>query len=75
MDLALLRSEECAGADDAVALISNDVTEASPWLELTRWPEYVRGHSFCEVAALAFLPDPATEPVLIAVEQSVRRLL
>lgn len=75
VDLALLRSDGFAEAEDEVAPTNPDVTEASPWLELTRWPEYVRGYSFNKVASLAFPPDPATEPLLIAVERSVRRLI
>jgi hypothetical protein len=75
VDLALLRSDGFAEAEDEVAPTDADETGASPWLKLTRWPEYTRGHGFTEVGSLVFLPDPATEPILIAVEQSVRRLV
>lgn len=75
VDLALLRSDGIAEAEDRIAPSEEDVTEASPWLELTRWPEYIRGHGFLEVAELTFLPDPVTEPVLVAVELSVKRLI
>jgi hypothetical protein len=72
---ALLRSEGLAAAEDETAPLDRDVTEASPWLELTRWPEYVGGHSFSSVAALAALPDRTTEPFLAVVESSVGRLI
>ena len=72
--LALLRSDGITEAEDGIAPCENDVTEVSPWLELTRWPEYIRGHRFEDVASLARLPDPVTEPLLAAVEQSVERL-
>ncbi|KAJ5557940.1 hypothetical protein N7513_003526 [Penicillium frequentans] len=75
VDLALLRSDGIAEAENEVAPTNNDETETSPWLELTRWPEYVRGHKFSEVASLAFPPSPVTEPVLLAVEHSVKRLV
>lgn len=75
VDAAILRSDDIAAAEDAIAPTAKDVTETSPWLELTRWPEYVRGRAFREVAALAALPDPATEPILIAFELSVGRLI
>jgi hypothetical protein len=75
VDLALLRSDGFAEAEDEIAPPDTDETEASPWLKLTRWAEYTQGHGFTEVASLAFLPDPATEPILIAVEQSVQRLV
>lgn len=72
---ALLRSEGLAAAEDKTAPLDRDVTEASPWLELTRWPEYVGGHSFSSVAPLAALPDLTTEPLLAIVESSVGRLI
>jgi hypothetical protein len=75
VDLALLRSDGFAEAEDEIAPTDADETEASPWLKLTRWPEYTRGRGFTEVASLAFPPNPATEPILIAVEQSVQRLV
>jgi hypothetical protein len=50
-------------------------TEVSPWLELTQWPRYLQGQSFTAVAALAALPDPTQEPLLVAFAGSVKRLI
>lgn len=72
---AIHRSDGLAADEDEIAPTSKDDTESSPWLELTRWPEYVRGHSFSQVAALAALPDPTTEPVLAVFELSIGRLI
>ena len=72
---ALLRSNEIADAEDRIAPTENDATETSLWLELTRWPEYIRGHGFFDVAKLAYLPDFGTEPILVAIERSVKRLV
>ena len=36
VDLALLRLDGIAKAEDTVTLTEKDITEASPWLELTR---------------------------------------
>jgi hypothetical protein len=52
-----------------------DPTEVSPWLELTRWPEYLKGQDFTVVAQLGALPDPAREPLLAAFVGSVERLV
>jgi hypothetical protein len=49
--------------------------EVSPWLQLTRWPEYLAGHSFEQLAALAAMPSLATEPGLFALGQSLDRLV
>lgn len=51
VDLALFHSDGIAAAEDKVAPSENDVTEeVSPWLDLTRSPECIRGHGFFEVA-------------------------
>jgi hypothetical protein len=71
---APLRSDGLAKAKDKIVPTHHDETETSPWLELTRWPEYIRGHKFSKIASLAFLPNPATEAILVAVEHSIRRL-
>lgn len=55
--------------------ISKDSTEVSPWLELTRWPEYLRGWDFTAAARLGMLPDPVQEPLLVAFADSVERLI
>lgn len=72
---AILRSDGLAADEDDIAPAHKDITETSPWLELTRWPEYVRGRSFSHLAALTCLPDPQTEPILVAFEKSVDRLI
>ncbi|KAJ9654976.1 hypothetical protein H2201_008902 [Coniosporium apollinis] len=50
-------------------------TEVSPWLEMTRWPRYLRGYSFDEVAPLGSPADPATEPLLAEFAQSFDRIV
>jgi hypothetical protein len=50
-------------------------TEVSPWLELTRWPEYLSHHPLDAVAALGAKPEPDREPLLVAFAESVRRLM
>ncbi|KAJ5654956.1 hypothetical protein N7490_001959 [Penicillium lividum] len=75
MDEALRRSDGIAEIEDTIAPVDSDATEASPWLQLTRWPEYVRGHAFSDIARLAALSDPMTEPILVLIEYSVRRLI
>ncbi|KAJ5602286.1 hypothetical protein N7510_011820 [Penicillium lagena] len=41
-----------------------DYSEYSPWLEKTRWRDYLHGYTFTELAALAYMPDPIQEPIL-----------
>ncbi|KAK4989983.1 hypothetical protein LTR66_006920 [Elasticomyces elasticus] len=50
-------------------------TEVSPWLEMTRWPRYLRGYSFDEVAPLGSPADHATEPLLAKFAQSLDRIV
>ncbi|KAL6228872.1 hypothetical protein BDW75DRAFT_235607 [Aspergillus navahoensis] len=50
-------------------------TEVSPWLELTRWPEYLGTCNLVAAAALGALPDPSQEPLLVLLVQSVERLI
>ncbi|KAG2001178.1 hypothetical protein GB937_010415 [Aspergillus fischeri] len=50
-------------------------TDVSPWLELTRWPEYLRGQELGAVAELGTLPDPTREPLLEVFAASVARLI
>jgi hypothetical protein len=49
--------------------------EVSPWLQLTRWPEYLAGYSFNKLTALAAVPSSATKPALSALSQSLDRLV
>lgn len=58
-----------------ITLTENDLMEASLWLNLTQWPEYTHRHTFFEVAELALLSDPVMEPILAAVELSIKRLI
>jgi hypothetical protein len=44
MDQALRAGEAAAEVEDGqVPALATHPTEVSPWLELTRWPEYLRG--------------------------------
>jgi hypothetical protein len=49
--------------------------ETSPWLQLTRWLSYRHGHCLLDVAALVRQPDAAAEPVLLAVCNSLERVV
>lgn len=51
------------------------VAEVSPWLEMTRWPKYLKGHNFTAAAALAVKPDCVTEPLLSELVKSVERVI
>lgn len=75
MDEALRQADNIVEIEDGIAPVESDVTESSPWLELTRWPEYSRGYAFSDIASLALPPDPTAEPILSLVEDSVRRLI
>ncbi|KAL4755670.1 uncharacterized protein BDW70DRAFT_165234 [Aspergillus foveolatus] len=72
-----LRAGEMAAmtADGHVPVLDAHPTEASPWLELTRWPEYLRGQDLTAVALLGCPPDPETEPLLVELSASVQRLI
>jgi hypothetical protein len=50
-------------------------TEVSPWLEMTRWPRYLRGYSFGEVAPLAGPADPTSEPILVEFSNRLDRIV
>ncbi|GFF59228.1 hypothetical protein IFM46972_11324 [Aspergillus udagawae] len=58
-----------------VPSLSTHPTKVSPWLELTRWPEYLRGQDLTAVALLSSLPNPAQEPLLALFSASVERLI
>ncbi|BCR92578.1 uncharacterized protein ACHE_80478S [Aspergillus chevalieri] len=64
-----------AGAQQVPDPDARAPTEISPWLELTRWPEFLRGHAFTAVAPLAAPPDPTAEPLLTVFSASVERLI
>lgn len=49
--------------------------EVSPWLEMTRWPKYLGGHDFAQLALLADRPDPIREPILQELTRSLGRVI
>ncbi|KAJ5605378.1 hypothetical protein N7510_008149 [Penicillium lagena] len=77
VDQAIKRANILAEVENQLAPTTRETgtDKTTPWLERTRWPEVVGGHSFIAVARLAIGPDPVTEPVLIVIAESVRRLL
>ncbi|KAL4911720.1 hypothetical protein BDW62DRAFT_207176, partial [Aspergillus aurantiobrunneus] len=76
VDQALHETEAAAEMEDGqVPAIDPHPTKASPWLELTRWPEYLRGQDLTAVALLGCLPNPQTEPLLAQFTASVQRLI
>jgi hypothetical protein len=50
-------------------------TEASPWLEMTRWGDYLHGCSFLQVAPLGARPGPLHEPLLVEFASIVSRMI
>ncbi|GFG01000.1 conserved hypothetical protein [Aspergillus udagawae] len=72
-----LQEREAAAelANSQVPSLSAHPTEVSPWLELTRWPEYLRGQDLTAVALLGDLLNPAQEPLLALFSASVERLI
>ncbi|OOO04500.1 hypothetical protein AFCA_000004 [Aspergillus flavus] len=55
--------------------IEKHSSEVSPWMELTRWPEYLQGQNLVSVAPLGSMPDSEKEPLLAVFVQSVERLI
>ncbi|KAF9883278.1 hypothetical protein FE257_003798 [Aspergillus nanangensis] len=53
--------------------LQKHATEISPWLELTRWPEYLGSCDLPTAAAPGFLPNPIQEPLLAISTQGVGR--
>lgn len=43
---------------------SASAKEVSPWLQLTRWPRYLKGYPLACLAALAALPQDGSHPIL-----------
>jgi hypothetical protein len=66
--------EEQRGAADII-LGRASKTEISPWLEMTKWPSYLEGHTMAEAAPLAGPPHPGTEPLLSIFAASLDRLV
>ena len=49
--------------------------QVSPWLERTRWSQYLNGVQFSEAAKLADLPNPMREPAPEEISKSIDRLV
>jgi hypothetical protein len=71
--LAIHRGQSQAG--DRIVAKEVDKTEASPWLDLTRWTIYLAGHPLSDVAKLGSLPAMGAEPLLGVLCESVDRLV
>ena len=50
-------------------------TEVSPWLQVTRWPKYLRGQDFAQVASLGIGAQYGAEPLLVEFSRSVVRVI
>jgi hypothetical protein len=72
-----LQEREAAAelTNSQVPSLSAYLTEVSPWLELTRWLEYLQGQDLTTVALLSNLPNPAQEPLLALFSASVEQLI
>jgi hypothetical protein len=76
VDQALLAGEAAAEVEDSqVPALATHPTKVLPWLELTRWPEYLRGQDLTAVALLGCLANQDTEPLLVQFSSSVQRLV
>ncbi|KAF9882543.1 hypothetical protein FE257_007498, partial [Aspergillus nanangensis] len=62
-------------AHGQVPTVDPHPTAVSPWLELTRWPEYLRGQDLTAIALLGCLPDATSEPLLEQFIASTQRLI
>jgi hypothetical protein len=75
IDEALEEGDQEAKAREGIILDNATQTEVSPWLEMTRWPKYLKGYSFGEVAPLVSLADPTSEPILVEFSNSLDRIV
>ena len=75
IDEALEQGEKETRALEDTILDNAAPTEVSPWLEMIRWPKYLHGHSFIEVARLANPANPASEPFLVEFSDSLDRIV
>ncbi|GFF61387.1 conserved hypothetical protein, partial [Aspergillus udagawae] len=76
IDQALREAEAAAKLiNSQVPSLDHHPTEVSPWLELTRWPEYLRGQDLTAVALLGCPADPVQDPLLTLFSASVERLI
>ena len=71
LDQRRYSSEEPGDAAPVAAL----KTDVSPWLETTRWPNYLLGTKLSSVAHLAYAPDPVQEPLLHQLGLSLDRVI
>lgn len=53
----------------------SDRTNASPWLEMTRWPRYFNGIEPAQVMPLGYAANPVTEPSLYILTNSLDRIV
>ncbi|KAF1346393.1 hypothetical protein EJ07DRAFT_185647 [Lizonia empirigonia] len=75
IDEALEQGDQETRAFEERILNNAAPTEVSPWLEMTRWPKYLHGHSFIEVARLASPANLASEPLLVEFSDSLDRVV
>jgi hypothetical protein len=76
VDQALRAGEAAMEVEDGqVPALATHPTKVSPWLELTRWPEYLWGQDLTTAALLGCPPDQDTEPLLVQFSASVQRLV
>lgn len=75
LELAESTLQARALSQSALRLGSPQPSEVSPWLEATRWHQYLRGHSLIEVASLAKIFDPVEEPLLRIICDSLDRVV
>ncbi|KAL3703710.1 hypothetical protein TMatcc_009399 [Talaromyces marneffei ATCC 18224] len=75
INTALARSEAMIDIASKTIQSHGAPTEASPWLDMTRWGDYLRGYSFQQVAPLSATPDPSQEPLLMEFASSVNRII
>jgi hypothetical protein len=75
--LVTLQEREAAAelANSQVPSLSAHPTKVSPWLELTRWLEYLWGQDLMAVVLLGSLPDLAQEPLLALFSASIEWLI
>ena len=72
-DLAVL--EEAQHERSEVICGTSSTKEVSPWLHLTRWSSYLCGQHMPSVAALLAQPNRDSEPILMALCDSLERIV
>jgi hypothetical protein len=75
INTALARSEAMMDMASKTVQSYGAPTEASPWLDMTRWGDYLRGYSFTQVVPLGAHPDPLQEPLLVEFASSISRII